>query len=181
VCPVAGPRAAGPRQRKKEKFTALLHHVSVEALSVAFCAGVADCPLWLTSPNAPSKRDLLDTVLLSGLAGHWRYAHIISLRCDQVNPSLLGMNKVLGEDAVRRNLEKIDETKGLAWLQAHVDDTTTPLLGEPWVLDMDSTVKTLGRCRTRLQSAQARPSVALLSHRHAVEPAVGAAGRCVAR
>jgi hypothetical protein len=31
---------------------------------------VADCPLWLTSPNAPSKRDLLGTVLLSVLSGH---------------------------------------------------------------------------------------------------------------
>jgi hypothetical protein len=105
-----------------------------------FDAWVADCPLWLTSPNAPTKRDLLGTVLLSVLAGHWRYAHITSLRCDPVNPSLLGMAKVASEDSVRRNLEKIDEAKGLAWLQAHLDYTTAPLLGEPWVLDMDSTI-----------------------------------------
>ena len=44
-----------------------------------FDAWVADCPLWLSSPNAPSKRDLLGTVL-SVLAGHWRHAHITSLR-----------------------------------------------------------------------------------------------------
>src|SRR5258708_24250380 len=31
---------------------------------------VADCPLHYTNPNAPRKRDLLGTVLLSGLAGH---------------------------------------------------------------------------------------------------------------
>jgi hypothetical protein len=30
---------------------------------------VADCPLLLTSPNAPRKRDLLGTVMLSVLAG----------------------------------------------------------------------------------------------------------------
>jgi len=108
-----------------------------------FDAWVADCPLGLTSPNAPSKRDLLGTVLLSVLAGHWRYAHITSLRCDPVNPSLLGMNKVVSEDSVRRNLEKIDEAQGLSWLQNHLDYTTTPLLGEPWVLDMDSTIKPL--------------------------------------
>ena len=108
-----------------------------------FDAWVADCPLWLTSPNAPTKRDLLGTVLLSVLAGHWRYAHITSLRCDPVNPSLLGMAKVASEDSVRRNLEKIDEANGLAWLQAHLDYTTAPLLGEPWVLDMDSTIKPL--------------------------------------
>src|SRR3954466_14914901 len=51
-----------------------------------FDAWVADCPLSLTSPNAPSKRDLLGTVMLSVLAGHRRYAHITTLRCDAVNP-----------------------------------------------------------------------------------------------
>jgi len=38
-------------------------------------------PLYLTNPNAPSKRDILGTVLLSVLAGHYRYAHITTLRC----------------------------------------------------------------------------------------------------
>ena len=108
-----------------------------------FDAWVADCPLSLTSPNAPSKRDLLGTVMLSVLAGHRRYAHITVLRCDAVNPSLLGMRKVVSEDSVRRGLAKIDPAKGLPWLQNHLDYCTTPLLSEPWVLDMDSTVKTL--------------------------------------
>lgn len=108
-----------------------------------FDAWVADCPLSLTSPNAPSKRDLLGTVMLSVLAGHRRYAHITTLRCDAVNPPLLGMRKVVSEDSVRRGLAKIDPAKGLPWLQNHLDYCTTPLLGEPWVLDMDSTVKTL--------------------------------------
>src|SRR5258707_871334 len=44
---------------------------------------VAGCPLSLTSPNAPSKRDILGTVMLSVLAGHRRYAHITTLRCDR--------------------------------------------------------------------------------------------------
>ena len=34
-----------------------------------FAGWVADCPLTFSSPNAPSKRDLLGTVLLSVLAG----------------------------------------------------------------------------------------------------------------
>ena len=108
-----------------------------------FDAWVADCPLSLSSPNAPSKRDLLGTVMLSVLAGHRRYAHITTLRCDAVNPPLLGMRKVVSEDSVRRGLATIGEAKGLPWLQSHLDYCTTPLLGEPWVLDMDSTVKTL--------------------------------------
>src|SRR3954470_10169288 len=73
-----------------------------------FDARVADCPLSITSPNAPTKRDLLGTVLLSVLAGHRRYAHITALGCDVVNPPLLGMRKVLSEDAVRRGLAKIE-------------------------------------------------------------------------
>src|SRR3982074_2044229 len=60
---------------------------------------VADCPLTFSSPNAPSKRDLLGTVLLSVLSGHNRYAHITALRCDPVNPPLLRMRKGVREDA----------------------------------------------------------------------------------
>jgi hypothetical protein len=82
-------------------------------------------------------------VLLSVLAGHRRYAHITALRCDPVNSPLLGMRKVLSEDSVRRDLSKIDEAQGLPWLQKHLDYCTPPLLSEAWVLDMDSTVKTL--------------------------------------
>jgi hypothetical protein len=108
-----------------------------------FDGWVADCPLSLTSPNAPRKRDLLGTVLLSVLAGHRRYAHITALRSDPVNPPLLGMRKVLSEDAVRRNLGKIEEEPGLSWLQGHLDYSVAPLLDEPWVLDVDTTFKPL--------------------------------------
>src|SRR5580704_8324397 len=41
-----------------------------------FDAWVKECPLQFTSPNAPKKRDVLGTILLSVLSGHWRYAHI---------------------------------------------------------------------------------------------------------
>jgi hypothetical protein len=108
-----------------------------------FDGWVAGCPLYLTSPNAPSKRDILGTVMLSVLAGHRRYAHITTLRCDPVNPPLLGMAKVVSEDAVRRALSKIEEEAGRAWLQEQLDYCTRPLLGEPWILDVDTTVKPL--------------------------------------
>jgi Transposase DDE domain group 1 len=108
-----------------------------------FDGWVAGCPLHLTSPNAPSKRDILGTVMLSVLAGHRRYAHITTLRCDPVNPPLLGMAKVVSEDAVRRALSKIGEEAGRAWLQEQLDYCTRPLLREPWILDVDTTVKPL--------------------------------------
>jgi hypothetical protein len=108
-----------------------------------FDAWVADCPLGLRSPNAPRKRDLLGTLLLSTLAGHCRHAHVTALRCDTVNPPLLGLDKLVSEDSLRRNLAKIDETAGLSWLQGHLDYGTAPLLSEPWVLDIDTTAKPL--------------------------------------
>ena len=37
---------------------------------------VETCPLSYSSPNAPDKRDVLGTLLMSILAGHQRYAHI---------------------------------------------------------------------------------------------------------
>src|ERR1700761_6688178 len=86
-----------------------------------FDAWVADCPLLFTSPNAPRKRDVLGTLLLSVLAGHRRYAHVTALRCDAVNPPLLGMSKMVSEDALRRALAKIEESAGMQWLQAHLD------------------------------------------------------------
>lgn len=104
---------------------------------------VADCPRRSTSPNAPKVRDVLGTLLLSVLAGHRRYAHITSLRCDGVNPALLGMTKVVSEDAVRRALAKIDAAAGLAWLERHLDYCVGPLLSEPWILDVDTTIKPL--------------------------------------
>jgi hypothetical protein len=58
-------------------------------------------PTGIQQPNAPRKRDLLGTVLLSVPSGHYRYAHLTTLRCDAVNPRLLGMTKVVSEDAVR--------------------------------------------------------------------------------
>jgi len=59
---------------------------------------VESCPLLLTSPNAPSKRDVLGTVVLAILSGHQRYAHISALRGDTVNPPMpiRMMHKVAG-------------------------------------------------------------------------------------
>jgi Transposase DDE domain group 1 len=108
-----------------------------------FEAWVNDCPLRYTSPNAPSKRDVLGTIVLSVLAGHWRYAHISAIRGDGVNPGLLGMTKVASEDSVRRALKGMDLEQSEAWLKKHLKASYEPLLEEPWALDMDTTVKPL--------------------------------------
>ena len=94
----------------------------IEFLKVSglFEAFVAECPLSYTSPDAPSVRDVLGTLMLPSLAGHNRYAHIAAIRCDSVNPSLLGMTKVISKDAARRALIHMDEENAVAWLDAQL-------------------------------------------------------------
>jgi hypothetical protein len=106
-------------------------------------AWVEECPLHYSSPNAPRKRDVLGTILLSVLAGHWRYAHIHAIRGDGINRELLGMTKVASEDSVRRALWRMEEEAGEAWMKRHLKASYEPLLEEPWVLDLDATVKPL--------------------------------------
>ena len=108
-----------------------------------FESWVEDCPLQYTSPNAPPKRDVLGTILLSVLAGHWRYAHISALRGDGVNPELLGMRKVASEDSVRRALSSLEEKASGVWLKKHLKASYEPLLEEAWAMDVDTTVKPL--------------------------------------
>jgi hypothetical protein len=99
-----------------------------------------NCPLFYVSPNAPSKAEVLGTWMLSG---HRRYAHVTTIRCDVVNPGLLGMHKVISEDALRRALAAIPEAQGIAWLDGHLGQTVMPLLEAPWILDIDTTIKPL--------------------------------------
>src|SRR5450759_5165688 len=104
---------------------------------------VEECPLHYTSGNAPKKRDVLGTLVLAVLAGHWRYAHISAIRGDGINPGLLGMTRVASEDSVRRGMKAMDEAASGRWLKEHLKASYEPLLQEPWVLDVDTTVKPL--------------------------------------
>lgn len=117
----------------------------IEFLKVSglFDRCVEECPLEYQSPNAPDKRDVMGTLLLSILSGHNRYAHIAAIRGDGVNPELLGMEKVISEDAARRALAAIDEKTGIEWLERQLTHCTTPLLSFPWILDCDTTIKPL--------------------------------------
>ena len=81
---------------------------------------VEQCPLRYKSNNAPQKRDVLGSFLLSILSGHNRYARMTTLLNDQVNSHLLGMRKVVSDDSARRALKRIDEVDGIDWLQTHL-------------------------------------------------------------
>lgn len=104
---------------------------------------VQDCPLKYSSPNAPSKADVLGTLLLAVLSGQKRYAHITSIRQDMLNPPLLGMKKVLSEDSARRAFQRIETGACKSWQQKHLKYCYEPLLLEEWILDIDTTIKPL--------------------------------------
>jgi hypothetical protein len=55
------------------------------------------------------------------------------------HPSSLGMSEAIGESSVR-NLGKIEETAGVAWLREHSDYCVRPLPSAPWCPDADVTV-----------------------------------------
>ena len=121
----------------------LVYFAEYLKVSGRFDAAIDDCPLTYTSPNAPAVRDVIGTWALAALAGHKRYAHVTALRSDRVLPELLGMDKIVSEDSLRRALAAMPEQAGLDWLQRHIDATVRPLLAEPHIIDIDTTVKPL--------------------------------------
>ena len=104
---------------------------------------VSACPLEYRSGNAPTKRDVLGTLMLGLLAGHRRYAHITALRGDAVAAQALGMNRIVSEDALRRALERIDESASAAWMRPALMHSVREVLDKPWVLDIDASIKPL--------------------------------------
>ncbi|MEM8803721.1 MAG: transposase, partial [Pseudomonadota bacterium] len=65
------------------------------------------------------------------------------MRGDPVLPELLGMDKIASEDALRRALSAMPEDAAKAWLESNLQACLEPLLAEPYILDIDSTVKPL--------------------------------------
>lgn len=130
-------------------------------VSGLFRRWVASCPMGYTSPNAPAVTDVLGTWLLSILDGQRRYAHVTGLRGDAVAPRVLGMNRIMSDESLRRALAHLapaplshlseDELavraaqvrRSAAWMDAALEESVREALGTPWVLDVDTTVKPL--------------------------------------
>lgn len=130
-------------------------------VSGLFARWVEGCPMGYTSPNAPAVVDVLGTWLLSILDGQRRYAHVAGLRGDEVAPQILGMNKIVSDESLRRALahlapnqpkraseaERAARTdqlaKSTAWMDAALNESTREALRTSWILDTDTTVKLL--------------------------------------
>lgn len=104
---------------------------------------IDQCPLYYKSNNAPKKRDVIGSLLLSILAGHNRYTHLGQLRGDVINSRLLDMSKVVSDCSAIRALLRMDEDQAVRWLQQHMQRSYEPLLTTPWIMDVDVTVKPL--------------------------------------
>lgn len=100
-----------------------------------------NCPLTYTGNRGSGAPKVMGTTLLSILNGHWRYAHINAVRGDGINPGLLGIDGTVSEDVVRLAMGRIDEDQGLDWLSEQITGSISPVLGLPWILDIDATVK----------------------------------------
>ena len=131
------------RESASTPFGQLIFFVDFLKTAELFDVWTEECPLSYKSNNAPQKVDVLGTLFLSVLAGHRRYAHIDSVRYDTVNPGLLGMNKVVSASSARRAFIPTDGTACAGWLQQHLHRCYDPLLLEPWILDVDTSVKLL--------------------------------------
>lgn len=104
---------------------------------------VEQCPLIYLSNNAPAKRDVLGTILLSVLEGHTRYAHISALSGAQLDAKTLGMGKVPCEDSIRGALGKLtgNAEQSADWIRQCFDQLSPGPLKVAWVLDIDVTIK----------------------------------------
>jgi len=130
-------------------------------VSGLFGRWVQGCPMSYTSPNAPAVEDVLGTWLLSILDGQHRYAHVAGLRGDAVAPQMLGMNKIVSDESLRRALAHLAPSpkggrsaeeraaraaqlaKTTAWMDAAIAESTGEALRTPWILDIDSSIKVL--------------------------------------
>lgn len=126
-----------------------------------FESWINSCPLKYTSPNAPEIVDVLGTWMLSILDGHRRYAHVGALRGDGVAPSVLGMNKIIGDDSLRRALAAIAPApnkkhtaeqraqqqaqlaRAVQWMQEQLKHSIAQATATHWILDCDTTIKVL--------------------------------------
>ena len=131
------PEASATAQAQLAFFAEFL------AISGVYQEWVRTCPLHYSSNNASEVADVLGTWFLSILAGHCRYAHVTGLRGDQASRQILGMKKMVSEDALRRALARIGEQASAHWLKPRLLASAGPVLDRPWILDIDTTIKTL--------------------------------------
>jgi Transposase DDE domain group 1 len=139
------------------------------SVSGSFQRLVETCPITYKSHNAPNVRDVLGTLLISIVAGHTRYTHIDRLAQDPVLIHSLGLTRLVSADSLRRffldpqlsleknrnldpqyiaavkknNIISLHHTTTINWLKDNLLASVLPALSLPWIMDIDTTIKTL--------------------------------------
>lgn len=101
----------------------------------------ATCPVARTSPNAAPVYDVLTSLALTLLCDGRRFTHVQRLREDPTLNELFGLQRVVGDDTLRRFVASVPEAAGAAWV-AQAAQRLWGALPKQLILDWDSTVQT---------------------------------------
>ena len=99
------------------------------------------CPVLRTSPTTAPVREVLHSFLLSALVEGKRFCHVRWLMDDPAVATLMGMDKVRGEDALPRMARLLDPERLREWMQRPQTELYAPL-PDQFIADWDSTVNT---------------------------------------
>ncbi len=146
---VSGMRVQWSDQSKQiTQMAGLAYFVQFLETTGLFDHFVESCPLAYKSNNAPHKRAVLGTILLSVLKGHTRYAHMSTLSGSGLDSELLKMQSIPSEDSIRSALRKLVDSpkrarQSRSWLSGCFGQFHEGVFQVPWILDVDATVKPL--------------------------------------
>jgi hypothetical protein len=99
------------------------------------------CPVARTSPNAAPVREVLHSFLLGALVEGKRFCHVRWVMDDPAVATLMGMERVRGEDALPRLGKGLDRDDVRQWLHRPQTELYAAL-PERFIANWDSTVNT---------------------------------------
>lgn len=106
----------------------------VEALSNS-------CPVNRTSPNAIKVYDIICSFGITALCDGRRFTHANRIKEDKAIAELFGMERMAGDDSIRRFLYSLEPKEALDWIN-HGTRTMWNSLPDRFIADWDSTVQT---------------------------------------
>jgi hypothetical protein len=101
----------------------------------------ATSPVIRNSPNASRPYDILTSFVLTTLIDGSRFAHVNRLREDPLFKELFGLERMVGDDTIRRYFKAIEGSAAGDWI-AQATQPMWRCLPERFILDWDSTVQT---------------------------------------
>ena len=101
----------------------------------------ATSPVERTSPNALPVRDIIHSYMLTALCDGKHFSDVNRLRYDPAVAELFELNRVVGDDTIRRFFKSLPRQKARDWINA-VSFAIQDALPKKYILDWDSTVLT---------------------------------------